>query len=520
MLKKQLTLVFAALFLTATALTAQETGAVKKPPLAQFTFSEVVMNLPKYMFKNAKGAVYTIKYKDDGTQWLAKFDSTSLKQVFEKQFILPKSKYDLTIFKIFLWQNKPTVFCLGTPQKGVGQAFYFTVEEDGTLGTLQQLGNFTPKEEYLTCNIAVSPDSSKLLLYAELSDDQDLFSFKVFDTEFKEIWHTKSTFDARKIKTKALTKSRTVALRRQCLIDNQGRFFVTTPVARKDEMATKNESDYYFEMHQFRQDTPKPKIYTIDFKGKTLYNFELCTTKNPDELLVFGTYTGYNIFSSSTGDGGVMGTFRFGIDVVKGVVFNKVMQDFPDAFFDFMKVPKEEKASGDGIRNIKLRASHLTENGHLMLLLEENYKETKSSTSKIFYSDLAIFVKYGPDGKVMYQRYIPKKSGESGGSHVLFLKKKEHEILIFNDHIKNRTKEITTHLDVEESNWAAKNTRTYALLNSDKDEYEASVFMPLEDDTFVLQPNRVSIQYGPQSVIALVVSRKELNKMKLVRIDY
>ena len=520
MLKKQLTFIFAALFMTATALTAQETGAIKNPSLAQFTFSEVVTNLPKYMFKDAKGAVYTIKNKDDNTQSLTKFDST-LKQVFEKAFIMPKSKYDLAILNIFLWKDKPTIFYSGTPEKGVGQVFYCTVEEDGTLGQLEQLGNFTPKEEYLTCGITVSPDNSKLLLYAELEDEKnDLMSFKVFDAELKEIWHTKSTFDASKIKKKALNKSRTVTLRRRCLIDNKGRFFVTTPVARKDEIATKDEGDYYFEIHQFRQDTPKPKIYIIDFKRKTLYNFELCTTTNPDELVVFGTYTGYNIFSSSFGDGGVMGTFRFGIDVVQGVVFNKVIQDFPDAFFDFMKVPKDERAVGDGIKDIKLMASHLTENGHLMLLLEENYKETKSSTSKIFYSDLAIFVKYGPDGKVLYQRYIPKKSGDSGGSHILFLKKKAREILIFNDNVKNRTKDITTYLDVEESNWTATNTRTYALLNGDKGEYEASIFMPLADDTFVLQPNRLSIQYGPQSVIALVVSRKDLNKMKLVRIDY
>ncbi len=521
MLKKQLTFVLAALFLTTTALTAQETGTTKRPNFAQFTFSEAVMNLPRYMFKDAKGAVYTIKDKDDDTQWLTKFDGASLKQVFEKQFILPKSKYDLTILKIFLWQNKPTIFCSGTSQRGVGQAFYCTIEEDGTLGTLQQLGNFTPKEEYLTCGIIVSPDSSKLLLYAELSDDQDLFSFKVFDAAFKEIWHTKSTFDARKIKQKALNKSRTVALRKQYLIDNQGRFFVTTPIARKDETTTtKNEGDYYFEIHQFRQDTPKSKVYTIDFKGKTLYNFELCTTKNPDELLVFGTYTGYNIFSSSTGDGGVMGTFQLVLDIAQGVVSNKVMQNFPDAFFDFMKVPKDETALGDGIRNIKLMGSHLTEDGHLMLLLEENFNETKSLTAKAYYSDLAIFVKYGPDRKVVYQRYIPKKSGDSGGARVLFLQKKGREILIFNDHIKNRTKEITTHLDVEESNWTTADTRTYALLNTDKGEYEASVFMPLEDDKFVLQPNRLHIAYGLQSIVALVVSRKDLNKMKLVRIDY
>ena len=84
--------------------------------------------------------------------------------------------------------------------------------------------------------------------------------------------------------------------------------------------------------------------------------------------------------------------------------------------------------------------------------LEENFNETKSLTAKAYYSDLAIFVKYGPDRKVVYQRYIPKKSGDSGGARVLFLQKKGREILIFNDHIKNRTKEITTHLDVEESN--------------------------------------------------------------------
>ena len=520
MLKKQLTFIFVAFFLTAATLNAQETGAAKKPSLAQLTFSEAVTGLPRYMFKDAKGAVYTIKNKDDNGQWLTKFDNT-LKQVFEKQFIMPKSNYDLAILNIFLWNGKPTIFCSGMFSQAVGQVFYFTVEEDGTLSPLQKLGNFTPKEEYLTCGIAVSPDSSKLLLYAELSDEQnDLFSFKVFDVELKEIWHTKSTFDARKIKKKAVTKSRTVALRKQYLIDNKGRFFVTTPVARKDERATINEGDYYFEIHQFRQDTPKPKIYTIDFKGKTLYNFELCTTKNPDELLVFGTYTGYNIFSSSSGDGGVMGTFRLGIDVANGVVSNKIIQDFPNAFFDFMKVPKNEKAMGNGIKDIKLRASHLTENGHLMLLLEENYNQTKSFSSKEFYSDLAIFVKYDPDGKVLYQRYIPKKSNESSGSHILFLQKEAREILIFNDNVKNRTKEITTYLDVEESDWTASNTRTYALLNGNNGEYEASIFMPSEDNTFVLQPNAVSIQYGPQSVIALVVSRKDERKVKLVRIDY
>ncbi len=527
MFKKQLTTILAALFLTASPLAAQETSTTQKPSLAQFTFSEKTMALPKYMFKDAKGAVYTLKDKTGDTQWLTKFDST-LKQVFEKAFIMPKSKYELTILDIRLWKNKPMVFCSGTLKKGIGQIFYFTIEEDGTLGTLEQLGNFTPKEDYLTCGIVVSPDNSKLLVYAELVDlRNDLMGFKIFDTELKEIWHTKSTFDTYEIKQGLKNIVRTVVPRRKCVIDNKGRFWVTIPVAREDEESTKDEGDYYFEIHQFKQDTPKPKIYTIDFKRKTLYNFELCCTKKPDELLVYGTYTGSNILSTSNGDGGVMGTFQFRIDVAQSVVFNKVTQDFSDAIFDFAKINNKRKAAGNGIKNIRLITSHLTENDNLAFLLECNYKLVSSSKQNTlytpttsYYSDMAIIVKYGSDGKVLFQRYIPKKSNDTGGSHVLFLQKQEQEIFIFNDNIKNRTKDITTFSDVEYNDWTEENSRTYALSNTDNGEYVASIFMPIQDDVFVLQPNRLTVQYGPQSIVALVVSRKNEREMKLVRIDY
>ncbi len=171
MFYKQLLIALTVLFSAVSPFYAQQMGTIKKSEIAKFTFSQEIKDYPDRIFKDANGGIYTITEKRGGKESLTKYDGT-LKQVFEKEFILPKSDWKLEFMKMVLWNGKPTIFYQGKKKKQVKQIFYIKIEEDGTLGSLEQLGRFAETEAYISCNIAYSPDNSKLLVYTELSDEK------------------------------------------------------------------------------------------------------------------------------------------------------------------------------------------------------------------------------------------------------------------------------------------------------------------------------------------------------------
>ncbi len=360
MFHKQLLIVLTALFVAVSPSHAQQMGTIKNPEIAQFTSSAELSDFPTQMFNDANGGIYTIAEKRGGKEWVTKYDN-ALKQVFEKPFILPKSDYRLEIMEVLLWNGKPTLFYRGKRKKQVPQIFYIKVEADGTLGPLEQLGRFAETEEYLSSRLAFSPDSSKLLLYTELSEDKnDLMMYKIYDKDLKEIWKTTSAcsiFDMSATTTRA---ARTVQARPTCVIDNVGNFLAHFPVLRPDEAATKAEGDYFYQIYQFTQNTPQPKIHTVDYKGKVLHNFNLLPSKNPNEFIGHGTYTGsikYKAYTTSNTDGGVMGTYRFVLNVATNELKQEPVQPFTDAIFKFMKVSDKRKEAGNGVEDwlVKLK---------------------------------------------------------------------------------------------------------------------------------------------------------------------
>ena len=542
--KKSVITLLAVLSMATTFLKAQNTKtstAQQNTEQAKLIFSdESTANYDEkveQIFKDGKGAVYVVKTKGgsfmrEGKPFIEKFDNT-LKKVFEKEIIAPtKSNRVFEQMNVFFLNNKATFFYKGISKTENGQIFTMTMEEDGTFNKPQQLGDFDDKEPFINCNITLSQDSSKLMLFAELKHTSDKLpiSFRVFDSQLKEIWKEKKDF-----KTSETSKQwsfdiiHTVKAQRSLFLDNSGTVFIMVPVGRVSKKAGKEVNETFYQVHQFTQGETQPKVYSIDFGKKVIYNIELTQSKKANEVICFGTYAGTSKVTLLRGDAGVMGTFQCRLDVQKGVMTQQISEPFTDDIFDTMEVSDKNREAGDGIKFSRVRELYVTDSNNLIILLEQNYYDDPQSnmtpkpvpTSN---SNTAFLIKYAADGKVVYQKYISKKlkNPRDFGFYTTCLPHQEEPILLFN--LPQKGSKIPKFLSTVVSIWAdltvASNAFAYTWQFDKEGEHKEANILNSKENPFVIQPLEVKLRYAPNSVIVISRSRKDMDKFKLLRLDY
>jgi hypothetical protein len=127
-------------------------------------------------------------------------------------------------------------------------------------------------------------------------------------------------------------------------------------------------------------------------------------------------------------------------------------------------------------------------------------------------------VKYDPDGKIIYQNFVPKSlvAATDFGMYHLLAPRGERQALIFNDHRKNTEKKLEDYKDMSSARPGSDRTVARLVTIDEQGKRKVSTLFSNKDEDFVLQPN-VSLKYAPGVVITMGVDGK---KFKLIKVEY
>ena len=134
---------------------------------------------------------------------------------------------------------------------------------------------------------------------------------------------------------------------------------------------------------------------------------------------------------------------------------------------------------------------------------------------------MTFVVKYTPDGKIVYQHYVPKIGAGYFGTHATCLQHQEEEIIIFNtnpENLKQEPQHFSDLLPIEHHIFGQ--TIACAASFDPQGEQTKTVLLSSKETPFIIQPEALAFQYAPRSVIVMAKSKKNTDKFKLIRLDY
>jgi hypothetical protein len=522
-----------------------ETDPTAKEFKVKLNFSNEYLNdrrntVVRYLMKDDKGNIYAIKLAEGGflsksKNYIEKY-SPSMKQIFDEELITSQSEgNDLGIVNAFTFNGKAYIFAdYYNKTKDKRYLFSLLVKDNGSLGKPTKIAEYSSEKDAGSFLIKLSKDSSKLMVVSQMPvDKKDLkipVNFVVLDKEFKEIWKGKASFSTDKTWGLFSGTSYTTVID-NFMVDNKGRVIALVQVPRDKEVKGKEDAYNFYKLYIYENGVAESKKFTIDLDKKTIYSFSLLPTTNPDEMIGVGTYSDNKKIGWFSENVGTNGSFFFKINALTGVVTNKSINPFTRKVFEFMRIDAKEQAKGEGVNNVKVLDNWITDNNNVLLTMEQKYYIVRrsssptgtgisfSSSSTTYYSATMFNVKYDPNGKIIYQNYIPKSllatNTEFGLYHLLAPRGESHA-LVFNDHRKNTEKKLDDAKDMSTARPGSDRTVARLVTLDEAGKRKVSTLFSNKDEDFVLQPN-VSLKYAPGVIITMGIDGK---KFKLIKIEY
>ena len=527
---------------------SNESDSTAKDFKVKLTFSNEYENdkkntIVRYIMKDEKGNILAIKLGIGGffsksKNFVEKY-TPSLKQVFDEELVTKQTDgNDLGIVNAFTFNGKPYIFGdYYNSTKDKRYLFALKVQDNGSLGKPMKIAEFESEKDAGAFVLKLSKDSSKLMIVSQMPVDKKNSEipvmFSVLDTEFKEIWKGKAAYPTEK-KWGLFSGTTYTTVLDNFSVDNKGRVFTLVQLPRDKDNKDKDDSYNFYKLFIYENGTTTSKKFTIDLDKKTIYSFQLLQTSNADEMIGVGTYSENKKLGWFSENVGTNGSFFFKINAQTGTITSKSINPFNKKVFEFMRIDSKDQAKGEGINNVKLWDSWVTENNNILLSLEQKYlvvstytSGNRTYTTRTYYSKMMFNVKYDANGKIIYQNFIPKSLSASEttfGMYHLLAPRGERHALIFNDHYKNTEKKLEDYKDMSTARPGSDRTVARLVTVDEAGKRKVSTLFSNKDEDYVLQPD-VSLKYAPGVIITMgemgssFLSGKS-KKFKLIKIEY
>lgn len=274
-------------------------------------------------------------------------------------------------------------------------------------------------------DFALSPDSSKLVLFAMPAEDKksdvDIIDIRVFDSDLDLMWERQIRLPYR---------DELLSLWRY-EVDNDGNVFVLGRLITKQRKIIKkgDPPNYEFRIFGLYPDTEEILDYAVDSQGKFLLHPKLRTNANGEVLCAW--------LYSSVGSRSSEGTFLLKMNGRTGEV---EIKDFRKYDIDLLtqnntekrakKIRKDaEKGKDVELFEYELDHFHLKENGEMILVGEQYYTTTTASSSDRSSTSTTIVYNYNDilvlsldaEGKPKWAQRIPKNQRGYGAYYYSYI---------------------------------------------------------------------------------------------------
>jgi hypothetical protein len=488
----------------------------------------------RYMLKDKEGSIYTIKMAYGGLftstkNYIEKY-TPGLKQLFEKELTIDNTDgNDLGFINAMSIKGQPYIFGdYYNKQKDIRYLFAIKIDSKGVPSKPVKIAEFGSERDAGAFVIKPSKDTSKIMVVSLLPFDKKKgtldVAFTILDSELKQVWKGKSSFPT-DTKWGLFSGTNATTVLDNFTVNNDGKVFALIQIPRDKNEKEKEDSYAFYKLYIFENGASESKKFTIDLSKKTIYSFEILETSNPEEMIAVGTYSENKKIGWLRENMGTNGSFFFKINAQTGTITSKSINPFTRKVFEFMKIDAEDQKKGKGINQVSLRDYHITENNNVLLSLEQQYvvvtthrNGNMTYTTTTYHSEMMFNVKYDPDGKIIYQNFIPKRlvaAGPFGMYHILAPRGERHA-MIFNDHRKNTEKQLDDYKDLSAARPGSDKTVARLVTVDETGKRKISTLFAVKDEDFVLQPD-VSFKYAPGVIITMGVDGK---KFKLIKVEY
>jgi hypothetical protein len=335
------------------------------------------------------------------------------------------------------------------------------------------------------------------------------------NNQFKELWKGKYSFS----KDSDMDLFSVSKVLNRFNVDNKGRVFTIMNQPIDKSLKVKDGPKVNCNFFIFENGAKAPKKIDINFDKRMICNYNILQSTNSDEIVAVGSYSEskYEEWFSSTV--GVTGSFFLKINTQSGSIVTKSINPFTRKMFDFMKINEKEEKNGDGIKNLDITSTRKTDKDNFTISFEHNYNISREGLKNtFFYSGVIFTLKYDKEGKIIYQKDLPKAAFANnctfGLGHILTPKGEGHSV-IYNDSKKNTEKKLEDYKDLSQANPGSDKCIVRLVSIDENGIKKISTLFDNKEDDFALIPNS-SFQYAPGVIVSLAVDGK---KYKLVKIE-
>jgi hypothetical protein len=482
------------------------------------------------MMHDKAGNIFLVKiqYKTFGKSELIieKYDP-SLKQKFSKELVIVGTEgKDLDYKSSATLDGEPVVFSsYYNKEKNIRYLFLSKVEETGALGKPKKISEFqADSKNDGFFSIHFNDDSTKMLIINREETkrkERAKFSFVVYDKGLVEVWKGAAVMPF---------ETRDVVLS-DFKVDKQGRVYALASV--DNDSKSKKDADVIQEIFMYQDGFKEARRYNLNIAGKLITELHLLDDKNGD-LVAVGTYASTkqrNAFFSRDRTS-PLGTVVVKINRETGEVGTKNISQFKKQTFDFFRIKESKIEDGKGIDYLRLENTWISEDNTVNLDLEQNYVVTRESRSRYgstttyyYYSELAMLVRIGTDGKVRDEIIVPKKMSsinqQRGLNHIVSHTGNE-TYYVYNDSPKNWGKkfedesDLATAISPETSGFFNPKKKPHVVLctvSPDGKKKYARLFNFKDDDVFL--NTEASLKYLNNSVIVVASYKKDFKLVKI-----
>lgn len=340
-----------------------------------------------------------------------KIEDSQKKREFES---LIQTKSNTYLFSSIAKQEQKKYICYyqvysGANNTGTGEPTQIG-EIDYSEGSYRNSGSFSQ---------VLSPDSSKLLIYANLpyaKKDFEKYSFWVYDDKMKEVWK----------KNVELPYSDKLFEIQKIILDNKGNTFVLGKLYNQMVKERKNgEPNYKFVLISYSDNGNLVSEYSVDLPKLFLTDVSIFVLESGD-ISCTGFYSEKNSIN-------LKGVFTLVIDKKSGSVKSTSTQDFSvDFITEYMserkanKVEKKaEKGKDVGLARYQFSENIPTPDGGFYTLAEQTWVDVVTTysqnggttTTYIYHYNNVVVIRVNNQMKIEWMTQVPKMqaSANDGG---------------------------------------------------------------------------------------------------------
>ena len=396
------------------------------------------------------------------------------------------------------------------------------IKDDGTLEKPVKISEYpSSSSREGGFELVFSKDSSKVLVINKLPTkrkESEQFSFVVLDQNLKEIWKAKASLPY---------ENRDVILS-DYAVDNNANVFVLATVDVRDN------DNIIQEIFEYQNGASGSKRYKTNLKDKIINKLRILPD-NKGNVVCVGQYSSLqekeNIFRRYRTT--TMGTIFFKIDGEKNEIVNKSINPFDEKTFAYFEVKKSRQERGLGIEFLSLWNAWISDDNSIFIDFEKEYFVQTTDyrtqrTTTTYYSQSNLLVRLTPEGKVVFETFIPKamtSNNDKTGLYHLVTHKENTTFYIYNDNPKNTENnrletidDVRTAFSPEGSGWVFGDRRPVVvccIIDENGKKKFAKLFSFKDDDVFLNTEN--SLQYDKNTFVVIASYFKDF---KLVKMEF